>query len=182
MSNNKTVNPLNGRALPPTIGVIGGIIAIGYLFTLYSMDKQLLISGWEKVTWLVTLILMCVGAVLYRKKQTEGFLSMRPTLNAVFKIFIIAYLMKYIFVYLLYHYIDTSLIEMAKEVEMEILRSTKPPEMTDMVFAQQLEEYEKGGGFGPSLFGIGIMFEIVMGFLLSLAIANLFKLDRPEYE
>lgn len=182
MSDNKTVNQLNGRALPPTIGTIGGLIAVGYVFTLYSIDHELLITGWEKMTWLMTLILMCLGAFLYRRKQTEGFISMRPTLSAVFKIFIIAYLMKYIFVYLLYHHIDPSLIEMAKEVEMEILRSTKPQEMTDMVFAQQLEEYEKGGGFGPSLFGIGIMFEIVMGFLLSLAVANLFKLDKPEYE
>lgn len=166
-------------------GLWAGLTAVLYISLLYVTDKILLLKGWENITWLIIAIVMVIASVLTRNRGKNGFRSFRPLLQLNFSVFLIAYILKFAFIFGLFA-VDTELKSMAKEREMAIVREIYENKFKDQVKSQReenidraLNEYAKGG-FGPNL-SLTALTPLFGGFLLSLCVAGMVQRDEPNY-
>jgi hypothetical protein len=161
-------------------GLIAGFLTCGFLSTLYTNNPINILLGYEKFSWLIIVALMITGVLMERNSQSEKFIDFNAALKNAFKIFIIAYLIKFIFIYLLFNYFDPKLLEMAKDTAVKIFVDHRDPDMTEEIFQQQLKAF-RNGYFGPRLFDVGIMLEIIIGFVISLLSAIILRREKPEF-
>lgn len=184
------------------IGVMAGLLAILYITVLYVTDQTLLVVGYERVT-----LLIFTGAVIYGVAQLrptqlkarslqelaqaeninaahaeQEFKSFGELLQGGFRIYFIAFLMKFIFVYLLFHYYDPSLIDLVREESVRIyMEQSDFSNDTQEVIEQKIAFYREGE-FGPSLTDVlGLILELLLGFVVAFFTALLLKRDRPDY-
>ena len=160
-------------------GLISGLLVCLYLFLLYQLDKNLLFSGYEKLFWVFTSFFMIFSIQYQRKHFFEHFIGFRDALKIVFRIFIISFILKFVFVYLLFNFIDNELIQISKQQAIDIFIQYKNPEIPDHLFKEQVAAFSKGN-FAPTFFEIGLFFEIMAGFILSALISFIYKREKPS--
>ena len=161
-------------------GVLGGFCSMAILAVLYVIDKNYLLMGYEKFTWLVLLAAMFIAVLRERNQKQDQFIAFYDALKTAFQTFVIGYLIKFAFTYLLFNFIDPSLLDIAKNKAVEIFTAHRDAQETEEIFQQRLTAF-KDGNFGPGLLDIGIMLEIIVGFVLSLSVAGLLRREIPEY-
>ena len=161
-------------------GLIAGFLTCGFLSALYSNNPTNILLGYEKISWLIIVTMKITGVIMERNTQIKKFTDFNTALKNAFKIFIVAYLIKFIFIYLLFNYIDPKLLEMARDTAVKIFIDHRDPDMTEEIFQQQLKAF-RDGYFGPRLFDVGIMLEIIVGFVISLITAIIIKREKPEF-
>lgn len=183
------------------LGLMAGFLAILYVTILYVSKPSLLVTGYERVT-----LLIFIGTVIYgmtRMRSTalnanslqdlameedslldtsNDFRSFSELLQAGFRIYFIAFILKFSFIYLLFHYYDPSLIDLVREESVRIFIEQSNFETdTQEIFEQRVAQYRQGE-FGPSLKDIlGILIELVIGFIVAAVLALFFKRDQPDY-
>lgn len=185
-------------SLPIRIGLFSGFASMLFLTLLYVSDKQLLVLGYERLTLLIIGAAMFYVAYKSRKSAInnlnigqlekideslgdENFISFSELINYCFKTYLIAFTVKFLFVYFLFNYYDMELVDMVKEVAVEIFKAQRLDSETDMIFNAKLNAF-KNEDFSPKLTDIGgIAFELILGFIISLIIAFLLRRDKPEY-
>lgn len=168
---------MNNKVL---FGFMGGFASMAFLASLYVTNKEFLLEGYEKFTWLLILGAMLVAVIRERGKEEYQFIGFYEAMRTAFQTFVLAYLVKFAFTYILFNFIDPSLLDIAKEKAVEIFIAHKNPEITEKIFEDQLEAF-KDGYFGPSLFEIGLMLEIILGFVFSAIIAFFLRREKPDY-
>lgn len=161
-------------------GLVTGLICMSFVVGIYLNKPLNLLTGVEKLSWLFLFAGMLMGTWRERSLRSEPFLSFQETLKSAFQIFIIAYLIKFLVVYILFNYVDPSLSEHAREIAVRIFKEHRNQEIPQEIFEQQLEAFRKGY-FGPRIFDIGIMLEIIIGFVAALITAFLIKREKPEF-
>ena len=184
----------------PTLryGLSAGLFSVLYLLLVYLYDTKLLMQGWEAAIWLILLLFMLLAAKQARNPKSEprystaellradtpelsAFAPMPILLKLLFRVFVLGYSLKFLFIYLLFHYVDPSLIEMAKDTEVKAFVANRPDNLTDAVFDEQLQAFIKGGSFGPQLEFMALFIVFILGFLISALIALFFRRPKPEY-
>ncbi len=161
-------------------GLIAGLLSMGLLTVLYLNNPDNMLTGLEKFSWLLILLAMFIGVARERGLRKEPFIEFSEALRSSFKIFIIAYLLKFVFIYILFNFADPSLLEKARLAAVKIFTEHRNADITQEIFDQQLDAFGKGY-FGPRIFDIGVMLELIVGFLLSLATAAIMKREKPDY-
>ena len=162
-------------------GLLGGFCSMALLALLYVYDKNYLLSGYEKITWIIILIAMFIAVVRDRDSQKERFIPFYEALKTSFQTFVIAYLIKFAFTYILFSFIDPTLLDLAKEKAVEIFVAHRNTQIAEEIFQQQLEMF-KDGYFGPRIVDIGVMLEIIVGFVISLLLSGFLRREAPEYQ
>lgn len=180
------------------IGTLLGFISAFYLSILYVYDKALLIQGYERISLLI--FLMGIVFLFTKMRSTslknlsakdlqqhnkdlsqEDFVSFSVLLSAGFQAYVIAFAIKFLFIYFLFHYYDPTLIEMVKEYSTELFMEQRGTDETELIFQEKLEKF-RNNDFGPSLTDfLGLALELFMGFILVAVTALFFKRDKPEY-
>jgi hypothetical protein len=161
-------------------GLLAGFICTAFLSVLYFIDFHFIITGFEKLSWIVIFIFLFLGLNKERNSRAEQFIAFNEALKVSFQIFTIAYLVKFVFIYCLFNYYDSKLLDIAKETAVKIFIEHRNQDIPEEIFQQQVTEFGKGY-FGPRLFDIGIMLELVAGFVLSLVAAYIMKREKPDY-
>ncbi len=161
-------------------GLVTGLLAMAFIVGLYLNKPLNLLSGYEKFSWIFIFIGMIVGSWRERSMRAEPFINFQEALKTSFQIFIIAYLIKFLVIYFLFNYVDPSLSEQAREIAVKIFQEYRNQEIPQEIFEQQLEAFRKGY-FGPRIFDIGVMLEIIVGFIAALFTAFLIKREKPEF-
>jgi hypothetical protein len=123
---------------------------------------------------------MLLGVWRERSLRNEPFITFQESLKTAYQIFIIAYLIKFTTVFVIFNYVEPSLNDSAREIAVEIFIKNRDPKIAQELFEQQLEAYKKGF-FGPRIFDIGIMLELIAGFVLAAFSAFLIKREKPEF-
>lgn len=181
---------------------MAGFLAILYITILYISEPLFLVTGYERVT-----LLIFIGAVIYgmaRMRSTalnanslqdlatieapvsvdtsNDFCSFSELLQSGFRIYFIAFILKFSFIYLLFHYYDPSLIDLVREESVRIfIEQSNFENDTQEIFEQRIARYRQGE-FGPSLKDVlGILIELVIGFIVAAVLALFFKRDQPDY-
>lgn len=167
-------------------GLWAGFLSMLYISLIFVTDKILLIKGWENITWLIIFVVMIFGSIKMRDQSKKKFVSFRPLLQFNFRVFLLAYLLKYVLIIGLFS-ADTELKNMAKEHELTMVRQELEKEFADQIKSQreeninrQIKAYESGG-FGPRVLDLGLLIHLVGGFVLSAMVAGVIRRDEPEY-
>lgn len=180
-----------------------GFLSMMFISLLYVIDATLLVDGYERLT-LLFFALAIVYAIQQERKtsltvrriedlqqagealdgidDSKDFASFGELLRIGFKTYVIAYFMKFFFVYFLFNYYDPSLIDMVRDASVEVYKSFQDfSSDTQEMVEQKIAKY-KEGEFGPSLRDpIGILIELLIGLFVAFMTALFFKRDRPEY-
>lgn len=161
-------------------GFTAGFLSVAFITAIYLDNPSNLLSGIEKFSWLLFVVAMFIGTWRERQLRPDLFLAFHEALKTAYKIFVIAYLIKFVTIYLLFNFYDTSLQELAREIAVKIFTEHRNEEMPQEIFEQQLKAFSNGY-FGPKIFDIGVMLEMIVGFIAALLIAFLFKREKPEF-
>jgi hypothetical protein len=91
-----------------------------------------------------------------------------------------AYLIKFLVIYIIFNYAHPALLDSARDIAVKIFIEHRNQEIPQEIFDQQLESYRKGY-FGPRIFDIGVMLEIIIGFGIALVTAIVFIREKPDF-
>lgn len=109
-------------------GIIAGIAVVGYVLLFYYMDKKLALSASVRFS---SLLVCALFMYLTIKDVREP--DFKVLLRGAFAVFLIANALYYVFDYVLFNIIDKSLMDMEKEMAIEMYRPSTPiNELYDM--------------------------------------------------
>ena len=109
-------------------GIIAGIAVIGYVLLFYYMDRKLALSASVRFS---SLLVCALFMYLTIKDVREP--DFKVLLRGAFAVFLIANALYYVFDYVLFNIIDKSLMDMEKEMAIEMYRPSTPiNELYDM--------------------------------------------------
>jgi len=161
-------------------GLMAGLLSMAFISVLYLNNPENLLLGYEKFSWLLILLAMFFGVLRERDSKQDKFIVLADALRTAFRIFVIAYIIKFVVIYVLFNFIDPSLLDKARETAVKIFVEHKNPNLTEKIFEDQLSAFSKGY-FGPRIIDIGVMMELILGFVMSLIVAALLRREKPEY-
>lgn len=185
-------------SLSTRLGLMSGFLSAVLITFLYIADKSLLVNGYERLTF------VCLGggiiyAMLFQRKtvlsswriaeladasissqvQNNEFATFGELLKLGFRTYLIGYFIKFSFIWFLFNYYDSELIELVKAAYLQIMEQHKNSSEMEWIYQQNLEKF-KSGNFEPSFKNI-LSFELIFGFLISLTAAFFLKRERPDY-
>ena len=109
-------------------GIIAGIAVVGYVLLFYYMDRTLALGAPVRFSSL----LVCAFFMYLAIKNAEST-DFKVLLRGAFAVFLIANALYYVFDFILFNYIDPSLIDIEKDMAIELYRSDTPiNELYDM--------------------------------------------------
>lgn len=182
------------------LGLMAGFLSMMFITFLYVINPTLLVDGYERLTLL--LFALTVVYAIQQERQTSfrvqriedlkeekeevddsnDFASFAELLQIGFRTYVIAFFIKFTFVYFLFNYYDPSLVELVRDASVEVYKSFQDfSNDTQEMIEQKIAKY-KEGDFGPSLRDpLGIIIELLIGFFVAFITALFFKRDRPDY-
>lgn len=154
-------------------GILAGLISIILLLIFYFINQDFYMKWGGYVIFVVYLYFMYKAGKETRDEQ-GGFISFGKVLNPIFLTFVIASLFVAIFTYVLYNFIDTSLLDAMQEqamTQIEKMSGMLGEEATDAA----LEEIEMNGvdlGIGKVILGwaVGLLIPGIIFALIEAAI------------
>ncbi len=184
------------------IGFLGGFLAIFLITIFYLTRPQMLVEGY---TWLKQLVFL--GAIIYGLAQMRENSVQAPNIKALaasqkeakptdhskdfvgftellangVKIYLIGYFLTFLYIYLLFNFIDTDLVELVKDHTVRLNIQLKDPKISALRFEEQLAELRKQD-FSPrltDLISVMGMVEIILGFLMSFIVALFLRREQP---
>lgn len=185
------------------LGLLTGFLATLYITVLYVISPRLLVEGYERWT-----LLLFFGAVIYgvyktrpttltqrslkdlaetplkdEKAAHEGdFKSFGELMQVGFKIYFIAFLIKFAFVYFLFNYYDPSLVEMVRDASTKIYVENMDFSDDTEAMREQIVANYRAGEFGPSLRDpLGLVIELLIGAFMAFITAIFMKREQPDY-
>lgn len=163
-------------------GLIYGLASVIYSLVVYLVAPDLLFSmGISMVVGLALVIFFMVRAANAEKEDNEGFLSYGEALRTTFVVFAVGALISTLFTYVLYNFIDSSLLEVMQEQAVETAVS-----MAERFGAEgeQLEEIrekamEQDMSFGIGKVALNYIFACIFGLIISLIVSAFVKKNSP---
>lgn len=161
-------------------GLVSGLLVTAFIVGIYLNEPLNLLTGVEKFSWIFIFIGMLIGTWRERSMRTEPFINFQEALKTAFQIFVMAYLIKFLAIYIIFNYAHPALLDSARDIAVKIFIEHRNQEIPQEIFDQQLESYRKGY-FGPRIFDIGVMLEIIIGFGIALVTAIVFIREKPDF-
>jgi len=181
-------------------GLMAGFLSILLITMLYVSDPTLLVKGY---VWLKQFVFF--GAMAYGMSQlrdtsistsnlsslkstadadtSKDFIGLVELLGAGFKIYLIGYLFTFLYIYLLFNFIDPSLVELVKDGTVKIAIETRDPSITEEIFQQKIQQLREQD-FSPSItdfLSVMSMVELLIGFVMAFVLALFFQREKPNY-
>jgi hypothetical protein len=147
-------------------GIIAGIAVVGYVLLFYFMDRKLAFSAAVRFSSLLVCAVFMYLAI--KDVQTPDF---KVLLRGAFAVFLIANACYYVYDYVLFNMIDKSLMDMEKEMAIEMYRPNTPiNELYDM---EQGIRNAQGHTFGSNAMQFARW--TILGFGVALLVSYLVK-------
>ena len=109
-------------------GIIAGMAVVGYVLLFYFMDKTLALGASVRFS-----SLLAYGLFMYLAVKDTKSSDFKVLLRGAFVVFLIANALYYVFDFVLFNYIDPTLIDIEKEMAIELYRPNTPiNELYDM--------------------------------------------------
>ncbi len=161
-------------------GAILGVIVVIFTFLLYFINPELLSKWWITSIPLLIYIYFMVDAVRAFKAQNEGYATFGQALLSSWLTAIVGGTIGMIFTYLLYNFIDPSLIEMMQQKSIEMVEGFAG-NMSEEDYDKMIENMESQNQFGLSGQIIGWLTASFVGLIISLIIAAITKNENNEF-
>ena len=178
----QNLNQMNTNQTSINYGLIGGMAAIALSLLYYLLNVRGFITWGGWVSYLTLGATMVMAGLAIRKYQ-DGFIEFKDSLKVTFLVWVIGTLLTTVFLYVMYNFIDTGLVDIQKEVVEEMM-----DKFTANVDEETLAELNKGmeeQGFGLDLkksllaYAFGLIFP---GFIFALIISLVIRRKNPELE
>jgi len=156
-------------------GAILGFVGIIYNVILYMLDQNLNQNlGFLGI--LITVVVLILGVRSYRDNIMGGVLPFNPAFKFGFVVILVSSVKGIIYAYILWTVIDPDILGKMKDMQMEkMLEKGVPEEALD----QTMEFTSKF--MTPLMMTImGLFFMILMGTIIALIVAAIFKKNEPE--
>jgi hypothetical protein len=156
-------------------GLLAGLVGIIILLIAYFVDMGFYMNYAGYVVYVAYLYFMYSAAKQTREEQ-GGFISFGKLLGPVFLTFVIAALLVAVFQYVMYNFIDTSLIDALYDqavLQVERMSGLLGEEGVEAAL-DKLEEDGVSYNIGTVVLGYGISL-IIPGFIFALIIAGILK-------
>jgi len=131
-----------------TYGIIAGVGTVLYIYLFYHFNQESVLNPLVPWSSLIIYIACMAKAGMDLRKRQDGLLSFKQGLKEAFVVYLIASLIYYAFIYLLFKFIDPGLIELQKE---QLLSAGKIIENQDfsMTLGKTFFSFTRGliGGF-----------------------------------
>lgn len=148
-----------------TVSLILYLTEPAWLYDMYA--------GW---IWMILLFFFMWAAVREQKNNNQGFITLRDGVKQAWLTFVIGLGATYIFQYLLTNVIDTGLLDIQKEVQVEAVENmARSMGLSEDKIQAQAEEIRERGqtGFSRLLFGYASL--LVFGAIPSFILAAIMK-------
>lgn len=157
-------------------GIIFGIIAVVYAFTVYIVNEAWLAKWWVNTALFVAGLFFFIWAMVKSKRDMGGFITFREAFSAFMIAAIVYMAISTLSNILLFQVIDTELADRTKERIIEqtvswLEKMNVPEEQLDETIAKMEEDNTFGMGNQLKGFLFGIIFFAVIG-AISAAIVN----------
>ncbi len=148
-------------------GIIAGIAVVGYVLLFYYMDRTSAFSPVIRFSsWLI-----CSFFMFLTIKDIKNA-DFKVLLRGAFAVFLIANAIYYVYDFVLYNYVDKTLVDIEKNAAIEwLLPSTPITEQYDL--KQRILNYD-GHNFSSNIYQWA-RWSIIFGFGLSLLVSYLVK-------
>lgn len=127
-----------------TYGIFAGAGTVLYLLLFYFADKAYFVNG--LITWssVIIYLVFMYKAIIDERNKRGGEIEFKDAVRPAFLVYVIANLIYYTFLYLMFNFFDTELVEIQREMmensgidtKGEDLKMTLP--MTFFAFIQSL--------------------------------------------
>lgn len=163
-------------------GLIGGVVAILIMVILYLVDEKLLAN--QMVGLISPIVLMAIGvfAAVAQRRDNGGYISYGEAVGTSIGSFMIALVISTLFSFLLYMVIDTSLLGMIREAQVEQMDAMLDKGNMSQEQYDQSIRYIEEMGTGMMIFGWS-MAVIVAGViaLIVFLISSIFVRREPQF-
>ncbi|MBK8564788.1 MAG: DUF4199 domain-containing protein [Saprospiraceae bacterium] len=140
-------------------GIITGIAIVLYLFVFHQINRVLVLNPLVYWSPIVVSLLAMTMVVNKERAVNGGKIEQRTALRHAFLTFVVAYLFFTVFLYLLFNFIDPSLVDLQKKAMLEAGRKIEGLDFTMTI--------------GKVLFQYAYM--LIPGFFLSYMVASFMK-------
>ena len=156
-------------------GLIIGFAGIIYSVILYMLDQNLN-QNMSYLGILITIIVLILGVRSFRDNVRGGILPFGPAFQFGFVVILVSTVIGIIYAYLLWTVIDPDILGKMKDMQMEkMLEQGIPEEALDQAMAIS------GKFMTPLMMSIiGLFTGVLMGTIVALIIAAIFKKNEPE--
>ncbi len=125
-------------------GVLCGAVVVVIMYIFAQTNPEALFYYGKYVFWGLYLAAMFIATFEVRKLE-GGFIGFRTALRPAFLTFVVASLQYFVFYYALVNFVDTSIVEIEREVAISAIESTRNMvgnrQVEDMIEAIQAEDY-----------------------------------------
>lgn len=156
-------------------GVILGLLTVVLNLVVYFIDPRMLMSTWIGVGFFALAIYFVYRSGKETREEMGGYMSWGEALKPTFLTYVIYSSIAAAFTYVLYNFIDPSLIELQKEISIEAIEA-----MEGFIGEERMEmaiEEIENQDFSMS---IDFAFSLVGGFVISAIVSAIVKKERPE--
>jgi hypothetical protein len=147
-------------------GIIAGVAVVGYVLLFYYMDRQSVFSASVRLS---SLLVSAFFMFLTIKGIKDA--DFKVLLRGAFAVFLMANAAYYVYDYVLFNYIDPSLVDIEKEMAIEAYRPSTP--ITELYDMEQNIRNAKGHTFSSNAMQFARW--SILGFGVSLLVTYLVK-------
>jgi len=157
-------------------GLIAGLGVMVSSLLFYLVDVNLFFTASSYLAWVVYIVCM-VFAVRDQTKAQGGFISFKEVFSTAFVVYVISSLMYYIFYYLMFNVIDPSLLDIQREMTVEMMEA-----FSGFLSEEQMEEaIAEATNVGIGTISMAYLVNLILpGAIIAAIIAAIMKKDNPN--
>ncbi len=154
-----------------------GMVVLTLLFYFVSPRFYLTWGSW--VGYLLAIVMMIMAAKEHKNIQ-GGFISFREAFTSSWMTSVIGFIIATLFSYILITVIDPSLIDTVKEISVEAIDKMEGF-IGEEAAEEAREQIENDNPFSLGKQFLGLFFTFIIGAIISLIIAAVYKRERTEF-
>lgn len=162
-------------------GYMMGIASIVITMILYFIDSKLMLTAGSWIS-VIAMVYFMVKAVSATRSDQGGIITLSEAFKASWLAFVLGSFISYVFMYILVNFIDTSLIDIIRETQIEAVKQAAqlfklPEDLTE----EQISTIEDTNPYGLAQLAINIPVSFLFpGAIIAIIIAAIMKKNRSE--
>ncbi len=163
-----------------TCGFISGILTSLFVLGFYYIDPSIMLGLKVQYSSMLIVIIMMFFTGYKVRNSLGGWIDFKTVLKTAFGVYSISIILYYIFYYVLFNFVDPSLIEVQRTIQIENFESAVEAGFMDSLMAKEIAAIKEGilnedlsVTFVVCCYGIAK--SLIFGFILSLIVSIILR-------
>ncbi|MBK9735118.1 MAG: DUF4199 domain-containing protein [Saprospiraceae bacterium] len=164
-------------------GLLSGSASIVFSLMLYLVNPEFMIT-WGSYLGIFIVIYFMRKAIIDTKKDENGHITLGQAFKVSWLTYILGTVISTFFLYIMINYIDQSLVDILKNVQIDTFEKTGNfLKMTEDMIQEQVSIMEDTNPFGPSAIALSLPLSFLFpGAIISIIMAAIMKKNHPQNE